>query len=149
MAATVLLPQAHCHRAAASAAATTTTSGRGALAHCAALPPRQRRGSRAVRAAAPPEQSRGVSLGADSTSSSEQASAGDDTKAALYRALDGVDRGIFGMTSAQRSEIHGLVELLEARNPTPEPTAALHDKVNELPTMIRYEGRDIVLAGQS
>ncbi|CAN6228073.1 unnamed protein product [Urochloa humidicola] len=34
------------------------------------------------------------------------------------------------MTSAKRSEIHGLVELLEARNPTPEPTAALQDKVD-------------------
>lgn len=78
-----------------------------------------------MRAAAPPEQSRGVSLAGDSG----QASAG-DAKAALYRALDGVDRGIFGMTSAQRSEIHGLVELLEARNPTPEPTAALQDKVD-------------------
>ncbi|CAO2042236.1 unnamed protein product, partial [Urochloa humidicola] len=91
----------------------------GALSHCSVPPPRhRRRGSRAVRAAAPPEQSRGgVSLAGDA-------------KATLYGALEGVDRGIFGMTSAQRAEIHGLVELLEARNPTPEPTAALQDKVD-------------------
>uniref|UniRef100_J3LXU2 Plastid lipid-associated protein/fibrillin conserved domain-containing protein n=2 Tax=Oryza brachyantha TaxID=4533 RepID=J3LXU2_ORYBR len=34
------------------------------------------------------------------------------------------------MTSEKRSEIHALVELLEARNPTPEPTDKLHDKVD-------------------
>ncbi|CAO2034995.1 unnamed protein product [Urochloa humidicola] len=118
-AATVLLPPAPCHHRATASAA---TSGSSALSqsHCALAPPhhRQRRGSRAVRAAAPPGQSRGgVSLAGDA-------------KAALYGALEGVDRGIFGMTSAKRSEIHGLVELLEARNPTPEPTAALQDKVD-------------------
>lgn len=42
----------------------------------------------------------------------------------------GVDRGIFGITSAKRSEIHGLVELLESRNPTPDPTDKLQDKVD-------------------
>ncbi|CAN6234984.1 unnamed protein product [Urochloa humidicola] len=114
---TVLLPPA--------LALAAATSGRGALSHCARPPPRhrQRRGSRAVsvRAAAPPEQSRtGVS----------SLAAGDNAKAALYGALEGVDRGIFGMTSAKRAEIHGLVELLEARNPTPEPTASLQDKVD-------------------
>ncbi|CAN6270228.1 unnamed protein product [Urochloa humidicola] len=113
-AATVLLPPAPCHHCATASAA---TSGSYALSqsHCALPPPRrrQRRGSRAVRAAAPPE----------------QGLAG-DAKAALYGALEGVDRGIFGMTSAKRAEIHGLVELLEARNPTPEPTAELQDKVD-------------------
>ena len=43
----------------------------------------------------------------------------------------GIDRGIFGITSAKRSEIHGLVELLESRNPTPDPTDRLHDKVRD------------------
>jgi len=52
-----------------------------------------------------------------------------DVKAALYGALEGANRGIFGMTSAKRSEIHALVELLESSNPTPEPTAKLQDKV--------------------
>uniref|UniRef100_M8BAU3 Putative plastid-lipid-associated protein 7, chloroplastic n=1 Tax=Aegilops tauschii TaxID=37682 RepID=M8BAU3_AEGTA len=42
----------------------------------------------------------------------------------------GVDRGIFGITSAKRSEIHALVELLESRNPTPDPTHKLQDKVD-------------------
>uniref|UniRef100_A0A453BYX7 Plastid lipid-associated protein/fibrillin conserved domain-containing protein n=3 Tax=Aegilops tauschii subsp. strangulata TaxID=200361 RepID=A0A453BYX7_AEGTS len=53
-----------------------------------------------------------------------------DAKAALYHALEGVDRGIFGITSAKRSEIHALVELLESRNPTPDPTHKLQDKVD-------------------
>lgn len=53
-----------------------------------------------------------------------------DAKAALYQALEGIDRGIFGVTSAKRSEIHGLVELLESRNPTPDPTDKLQDKVD-------------------
>ncbi|CAM0904674.1 unnamed protein product [Alopecurus aequalis] len=53
-----------------------------------------------------------------------------DAKAALYQALEGIDRGIFGITSAKRSEIHGLVELLESRNPTPDPTDKLQDKVD-------------------
>jgi hypothetical protein len=41
----------------------------------------------------------------------------------------GMNRGIFGMTSEKRSEIHALVELLESKNPTPEPTDKLQDKV--------------------
>ncbi|XP_048557459.1 fibrillin protein 5 homolog [Triticum urartu] len=53
-----------------------------------------------------------------------------DAKSALYQALEGIDRGIFGITSAKRSEIHALVELLESRNPTPNPTDKLHDKVD-------------------
>ncbi|RZR91540.1 hypothetical protein BHM03_00019680 [Ensete ventricosum] len=70
----------------------------------------------------------------------------DDIKAALYQALtgkemlviadisitlciQGIDRGIFGATSSKKSEIAGLVELLESRNPTPYPTDDLRDKV--------------------
>jgi hypothetical protein len=67
-------------------------------------------------AAVPPEQQLGYE-------------AAGDVKAELYRALEGGDRGIFGMTSAKRSDIHGLVELLESRNPAPEPTAKLQEKV--------------------
>jgi hypothetical protein len=121
MAATVLVPPAHCHRS--TAATTSGRGGAGVISHCTLPPARRRRGSRAVRAAAPPEQS-GVSLAGASGH-------GGDVKAALYRALEGVDRGIFGMTSAQRSEVHRLVELLESRNPTPEPTAELREKVRE------------------
>ncbi|PUZ47135.1 hypothetical protein GQ55_7G139200 [Panicum hallii var. hallii] len=120
MAATVLVPPAHCHRA--TAATTSGRGGAGVISHCTLPPARRRRGSRAVRAAAPPEQS-GVSLAGASGH-------GGDVKAALHRALEGVDRGIFGMTSAQRSEVHRLVELLESRNPTPEPTAELREKVD-------------------
>ncbi|KAL6885892.1 hypothetical protein ACP4OV_010153 [Aristida adscensionis] len=121
MAATVLYPPAPSHRAMAPG----STSGQGAaVSHCT-FPARQRRrrwsssvGKSA--AAVPPEQS---SLFGD------EASVG-DIKAALRRALDGADRGIFGMTSAKRLEIHGLVELIESRNPTQEPTAVLQEKVD-------------------
>ncbi|KAJ3700429.1 hypothetical protein LUZ61_004134 [Rhynchospora tenuis] len=53
-----------------------------------------------------------------------------DVKTALYQALEGVNRGIFGVTSAKKSEIEGLVEILESQNPTPEPTTQLQDKVD-------------------
>ncbi|XP_073146060.1 fibrillin protein 5 homolog [Henckelia pumila] len=43
----------------------------------------------------------------------------------LYAALQGVNRGIFGVPSAKKSEIGKLVELLESQNPTPEPTLCL------------------------
>ncbi|XP_066350452.1 fibrillin protein 5 homolog isoform X2 [Miscanthus floridulus] len=115
MAATVLFPPAQCHRA------TATTSGQGAPSHCALLPPRhRRRGSVTAAAAVPPKQ-------APAAAAAVYGTAG-DVKAALYGALEGANRGIFGMTSAKRSEIHGLVELLESSNPTPEPTAKLQDK---------------------
>ncbi|OMO55857.1 hypothetical protein CCACVL1_26952, partial [Corchorus capsularis] len=49
-------------------------------------------------------------------------------KANFYQAVQGINRGIFGVQSARKSEIEELVELLESRNPTPDP--ALHlDKV--------------------
>lgn len=43
--------------------------------------------------------------------------------------IQGINRGIFGVPSAKKSEIHGLVELLESQNPTPDPTLNL-EKVN-------------------
>ncbi|XP_065873335.1 fibrillin-5, chloroplastic [Euphorbia lathyris] len=46
----------------------------------------------------------------------------------LNQAVKGSNRGIFGVPSAKKSEIHGLVELLESQNPTPHPTLHL-DKV--------------------
>lgn len=131
MAARVLLPTPPCHYYKTTAA--TTTSG---LSHCTvpALPHRFRQVSGrggvtlakrgAAAAAVPPEQS---SLSLPGTAAAYQTVA--DVKAALYRALESTDRGIFGMTSAKRSEIHGLVELLESRNPTPEPTTKLKEKV--------------------
>ncbi|WVZ85608.1 hypothetical protein U9M48_032514 [Paspalum notatum var. saurae] len=141
MAATVLCPPTpRCHRATSAAA---TTSGRASLSHCTPpLPARRWRGrssgggtclARPARAV-PPEQSGGLSQQAAGTAGTGtvvgyEAALG-DVKAALYRALEGANRGIFGMTSATRSEIHGLVELLESRNPTPEPTAKLQEKVN-------------------
>lgn len=48
-----------------------------------------------------------------------------EIKAGLYEALQGINRGIFGIPSAKKSEIEGLVKLLETRNPTPEPTLFL------------------------
>ncbi|KAJ4953383.1 hypothetical protein NE237_030215 [Protea cynaroides] len=46
----------------------------------------------------------------------------------LKEALQGINRGIFGVQSAKKSEISGLVELLESQNPNPDPTQDL-DKV--------------------
>ncbi|KAM0939845.1 putative plastid-lipid-associated protein [Dioscorea sansibarensis] len=54
----------------------------------------------------------------------------DETKASLYRALQGTNRGIFGVQSAKKSEIEELVKLLESMNPTPHPTDKLQDKVD-------------------
>ncbi|KAJ8769532.1 hypothetical protein K2173_005135 [Erythroxylum novogranatense] len=46
-------------------------------------------------------------------------------KADFYRVVEGIDRGVFGVPSAQRSDIERLVELLESQNPTPDPTLNL------------------------
>ncbi|CAL9087888.1 unnamed protein product [Musa acuminata var. zebrina] len=66
----------------------------------------------------------------DGPSSTAEFGTIDDIKAALYQALTGIDRGIFGATSSKKSEIAGFVELLESRNPTPYPTDHLRDKVD-------------------
>lgn len=42
--------------------------------------------------------------------------------------IKGINRGIFGVKSDKKTEIEGLVKLLECRNPTPEPTGEL-DKI--------------------
>lgn len=49
-------------------------------------------------------------------------------KTQLFEALRGINRGIFGVTSAKKSEIERLIKLLESVNLTPEPTLFL-DKV--------------------
>ncbi|ESQ40918.1 hypothetical protein EUTSA_v10014407mg [Eutrema salsugineum] len=49
-------------------------------------------------------------------------------KEELYEALKGINRGIFGIKSEKKAEIERLVNLLECRNPTPEPTGEL-DKI--------------------
>ncbi|KAL3642594.1 Fibrillin protein 5 [Castilleja foliolosa] len=44
----------------------------------------------------------------------------------LFAALEGImNRGIFGVPSAKKSEIEKLVQLLESQNPNPEPTLCL------------------------
>jgi len=40
--------------------------------------------------------------------------------------FQGINRGIFGMPSAKKSEIESLVQQLESLNPTPYPTQELH-----------------------
>ncbi|PRQ49187.1 putative plastid lipid-associated protein/fibrillin [Rosa chinensis] len=54
---------------------------------------------------------------------------GDETptqiKTELHQALQGINRGIFGVPSAKKSEIEGLVKQLESKNPTPDPTVNL------------------------
>ncbi|CAJ1937901.1 unnamed protein product [Sphenostylis stenocarpa] len=46
-------------------------------------------------------------------------------KRELYQAVEGINRGIFGMPSAKKSEIESLVQQLESLNPTPYPTQEL------------------------
>ncbi|KAG6793192.1 hypothetical protein POTOM_002385 [Populus tomentosa] len=46
-------------------------------------------------------------------------------KADLYQAVQVMNRGIFGVPSAKKSAILGLVELLESQNPTTDPTLNL------------------------
>ncbi|XP_028797860.1 probable plastid-lipid-associated protein 7, chloroplastic isoform X2 [Neltuma alba] len=43
-------------------------------------------------------------------------------KTALYEAVQGINRGIFGITSAKKSEIDNIVKQLESSSPTPDPT---------------------------
>lgn len=43
------------------------------------------------------------------------------TKSSIYQALKGINRGVFGVTSAKRREIEDLVMQLESQNPTPNP----------------------------
>ncbi|XP_021911430.1 probable plastid-lipid-associated protein 7, chloroplastic isoform X5 [Carica papaya] len=47
-------------------------------------------------------------------------------KTQLYQAVKGMNRGIYGVPSARKSEIERLVQLLESQNPTPHPTLNLH-----------------------
>ncbi|XP_077236434.1 plastid-lipid associated protein PAP / fibrillin family protein isoform X2 [Tasmannia lanceolata] len=48
-----------------------------------------------------------------------------DIKSDLNQAIQGFNRGIFGIPSAKKSEIEGFVKLLEFQNPTPNPTQNL------------------------
>ncbi|KAI5384267.1 variant 4, Fibrillin protein 5 [Lathyrus oleraceus] len=49
-------------------------------------------------------------------------------KIELFQALEGINRGIFGIPSGKKLEIESLVKQIESQNPTPEPTLEL-DKV--------------------
>ncbi|RYR53406.1 hypothetical protein Ahy_A06g028486 [Arachis hypogaea] len=57
----------------------------------------------------------------------------DDTlavlKRELYQAVEGINRGIFGLPSAKKFEIESLVQQLESQNPTPEPTLELDKRL--------------------
>ncbi|KAM3290246.1 fibrillin-5, chloroplastic isoform X1 [Capsicum chacoense] len=57
-----------------------------------------------------------------------QSTASSQVKIQLYDFLQGINRGIFGVSSEKKSEIEELVRQLESQNPTPEPTLSL-DKV--------------------
>ncbi|KAI5384266.1 fibrillin protein 5 homolog [Lathyrus oleraceus] len=50
-------------------------------------------------------------------------------KIELFQALEGINRGIFGIPSGKKLEIESLVKQIESQNPTPEPTLEL-DKVD-------------------
>lgn len=49
----------------------------------------------------------------------------------IWTCIVGINRGIFGVTSAKKTEILKLVELLESQNPNPEPTSCL-EKVEQI-----------------
>lgn len=49
----------------------------------------------------------------------------DATREQLIRQLEGLNRGVFGVQSAKQKSIHDSISLLEAANPTPEPTRAV------------------------
>ncbi|BAF14702.1 fibrillin protein 5 homolog isoform X1 [Oryza sativa Japonica Group] len=125
-----LRPSSPAHRARCGIATTTTTSTsgrRGLFLFASRCRPGPRR--RAASAAVPPEHGLSQPQPQARAVGSYEAALG-DAKDALYAALEGMNRGIFGMTSEKRSEIHALVELLESKNPTPEPTDKLQDKVD-------------------
>ncbi|CAI7928674.1 unnamed protein product, partial [Closterium sp. NIES-54] len=52
-------------------------------------------------------------------------------KAALYAGLEGLDRGIFGMPSAKRADLHAIIERLEELNPRPAPTEHIDEITGE------------------
>ncbi|EAY94111.1 hypothetical protein OsI_15884 [Oryza sativa Indica Group] len=125
-----LRPSSPAHRARCCIATTTTTSTsgrRGLFLFASRCRPGPRR--RAASAAVPPEHGLSQPQPQARAVGSYEAALG-NAKDALYAALEGMNRGIFGMTSEKRSEIHALVELLESKNPTPEPTDKLQDKVD-------------------
>ncbi|CAI9109061.1 OLC1v1008798C1 [Oldenlandia corymbosa var. corymbosa] len=47
------------------------------------------------------------------------------TKSSLYEALEGINRGIFGVPSEKKAVIEKMVKQLESLNPNPEPTTNL------------------------
>lgn len=49
----------------------------------------------------------------------------DQIKQSLYAAVQGINRGIFGVPTETRAGIERLVKQLESQNPTPEPTQNL------------------------
>ncbi|MCL7041914.1 hypothetical protein MKW94_002241, partial [Papaver nudicaule] len=71
--------------------------------------------------------SEGISAGPVNNVKEEESAA--QIKTSLFQALQGINRGIFGATSAKKSEIECLVKELESQNPTPDPTQNL-DKVS-------------------
>ncbi|XAR62324.1 hypothetical protein NMG60_11017047 [Bertholletia excelsa] len=72
------------------------------------------------------EKSSGITRSQEEEEEEESAT---QIKSQLYHALQGTNRGIFGVPSARKSEIEGLVKLLESNNPTPAPALFL-DKVD-------------------
>lgn len=74
------------------------------------------------------EQSSASSLNEQQVDEEEEDITVPQIKEELYEALQGINRGIFGVKSDKKTEIERLMKLLECRNPTPEPTGKL-DKI--------------------
>mmetsp|Transcript_14304 Transcript_14304/g.46982 ORF Transcript_14304/g.46982 Transcript_14304/m.46982 type:complete len:260 (+) Transcript_14304:1-780(+) len=74
----------------------------------------------------------------------EAATGVEAAKEELFAALEGQERGIFGLTSEKRREIEELVEAVVAYNPLPEPTARLEEVAGDwrlLYTTVTIRGR--------
>ncbi|CAN6567633.1 unnamed protein product [Malus baccata var. baccata] len=67
------------------------------------------------------------SVAEESSSSSSSLDVGDDEviKTELFEAIKGINRGIFGVPSAKKSQIEAFVNQLESRNLTPDPVLNL------------------------
>ncbi|ONI01856.1 hypothetical protein PRUPE_6G163100 [Prunus persica] len=72
---------------------------------------------------------------------------GDETptqiKTELYQALEGINRGIFGVPSAKKAEIEALVKQLESQNPTPDPILNLEK--GQAVNVIKFDVRGLNL----
>ncbi|RXI09136.1 hypothetical protein DVH24_023297 [Malus domestica] len=78
------------------------------------------------------------SVAEESSSSSSSLDVGDDEviKTELFQAIKGINRGIFGVPSAKKSQIEAFVNQFESRNLTPDPVLNLQKVSNRVVTSV-------------